>query len=110
METFGRATSNFESSSQKDLYKRPTILLHIYKDPNAPLPPPPPAYLDNLPDPEQTETMTMLSFYSFPVPSIQDPEEFGEKLRKVWKPFAALGRIYVAEEGVNAQMAVPTNV
>jgi predicted sulfurtransferase len=31
-------------------------------------------------------------------------------LRKVWKPFDALGRVYVAEEGINAQMSIPTNV
>ena len=110
LETFSRATSNFESSSEKDIFKRPTILIHIYKNPNAPKPSPPPAYLENMLDPKETESMTMLSFYSFPVPSIQDPEEFADNLRRVWKPFGALGRVYVAEEGVNAQMAVPTNV
>jgi predicted sulfurtransferase len=52
----------------------------------------------------------MLSFYSFPVAGIADPDEFATTLRKLYKPFQALGRVYVAEEGVNAQMAVPTSV
>ena len=50
----------------------------------------------------------MLSFYSFG--KISNPEEFAEEIRGIWKPFKVLGRIYVAHEGVNAQMAVPTNV
>ena len=29
---------------------------------------------------------------------------------KKWKPFGALGRVYVANEGINAQMSIPTNV
>jgi predicted sulfurtransferase len=33
-----------------------------------------------------------------------------KRLRALWEPFGALGRIYVAEEGMNAQMAVPSNV
>ncbi|GMI13282.1 hypothetical protein TrVE_jg12588 [Triparma verrucosa] len=89
---------------------RPTVLLHVSKDPNAPAPPPPPAYLDNMPDPTTSEHMTMLSFYSFPPSQIQDVDEFCLNLRRAWKPFGALGRIYVAKEGVNAQMSVPTNV
>ncbi len=90
--------------------KRPSLLLHVRKDPNAPKPPPPPTYLENLANPKETETMTMLSFYSFPDGGIDDPEEFGLFLKKIWKPFDALGRVYVAEEGVNAQMSIPTNV
>mmetsp|Transcript_18327 Transcript_18327/g.27217 ORF Transcript_18327/g.27217 Transcript_18327/m.27217 type:complete len:647 (-) Transcript_18327:37-1977(-) len=60
--------------------------------------------------------MTMLSFYAFPPPAegagngIEDPEEFAILLKKFWKPFSVLGRVYIAGEGVNAQMAVPTNV
>lgn len=33
-----------------------------------------------------------------------------KKLRAVWEPFGALGRVYVASEGINAQMAVPATV
>lgn len=90
--------------------KRPTVVLHVQKDPFAPPPPPPPAYLDNLPDPTKSTHMTMLSFYSFPATGIADPDVYATTLRKLWKPFAALGRIYVATEGINAQMSVPTNV
>ncbi|KAL3794962.1 hypothetical protein ACHAW5_000426 [Stephanodiscus triporus] len=31
-------------------------------------------------------------------------------LRRVWRPFRALGHVYVATEGINAQMAVPMNL
>ena len=33
-----------------------------------------------------------------------------EELFALWKPFKALGRVYVAEEGLNAQCAIPSNV
>ena len=33
-----------------------------------------------------------------------------EALFALWKPFKALGRVYVAKEGINGQMAVPSNV
>lgn len=33
-----------------------------------------------------------------------------KKLRAVWEPFGALGRVYVASEGINAQMALPATV
>ena len=97
--------------NQTSAMKRPTLILHVTKDPNAPLPPPPPPYLMNMPDPQSSTTMTMLSFYAFPPDDgIPDPESTAEQLKRLWRPFRALGRIYVAKEGVNAQMAVPTNV
>lgn len=106
--TFAAADQFF---AENDLImKRPSILIHVSRDPNAPPPAPPPAYLENMADPNTSTTMTMLSFYSFPPEGIVDPEEFAEKLRKSWKAFGALGRIYVAKEGINAQMSVPTNV
>ncbi len=46
-----------------------------------------------------------LSFYRYV--AISDPAEFRERLFKKWSEFDALGRIYVAKEGVNAQMNVP---
>ena len=59
----------------------------------------------------ESKSMTMLLFYSFPPNGgIEDPEDFALILRKKWKPFGALGRVYVAKEGVNPQMSVPTNV
>jgi hypothetical protein len=105
--TFDRANSFYDSHPE---LKRPCLLLHVSRDPNAPPPPPPPAYLKDLADPAQSPSMTMLSFYAFPPGGIQDPEEFALMLRKTWKPFGVLGRVYVAEEGVNAQMSAPTNV
>ena len=50
----------------------------------------------------------MVSFYKFH--RILNTVEFAEKLERLWKPFFAVGRVYVASEGVNAQMAIPTNV
>jgi predicted sulfurtransferase len=90
--------------------KRPSIQISILKNPNAPPPPPPPLYLQDMPDPNASPTMTMLSFYAFPPNGIADPDAFGMDLSKKWKPFRAVGRVYVAQEGINAQMSVPTNV
>lgn len=111
--TFAMADSFFDSTTTATAtttpLKRPSIIIHLTKDPNAPPPPPPPSYLKSMADPSQSPTMTMLSFYSFPPSGIDDPEEFAFRLKKQWKPFQALGRVYVAQEGVNAQMSVPTN-
>jgi predicted sulfurtransferase/predicted O-methyltransferase YrrM len=90
--------------------KHPSIVIHVLRDPNAPPPPPPAAWLQNMTNPADSPTMTMLSFYSFPPTGVADPDAFAEHLRKAWKLFEALGRIYVANEGVNAQMSIPTAV
>ena len=92
--TFAAADEFFAENDH--VMKRPSILIHVSRDPNAPAPPPPPAYLENMADPAASPTMTMLSFYSFPPEGIVDPEESAVKLRKSWKPFGALGRIYLA--------------
>ena len=105
--TFSMADKMFTSTEG---LKRPSIVLHLTKDPNAPPPPPQPAYLESMADPSKSSSMSMISFYSFPPAGIEDPEEFALRLRQAWKPFEALGRVYVASEGVNAQMSVPTNV
>jgi len=113
IKTFVAATQFFERQQQQEtnnVLKRPSIVIHVKRNPNAPQPPPPPAYLENMANPKDTETMTMLSFYSFPPNGIEDPEAFAKVLRKKWKPFGALGRVYVATEGTNAQMSIPTNV
>eukprot|EP00536_Pseudo-nitzschia_multiseries_P010929 jgi/Psemu1/319960/estExt_fgenesh1_pm.C_3510005 len=107
--TFAMADEFFQNPTSVSL-KRPSIQINVRKDPNAPLPRPPPAYLMGMPDPAESESMTMLSFYAFPPSGIEDPEDFAFGLKVKWKPFKALGRIYVATEGVNAQMSVPTNV
>lgn len=98
------------SLNETSALKRPTIVLHVTKDPDAPLPPPPPPYLEHMADPRASPTMTMLSFYAFPPGGIPDADATADSLRRLWRPFGALGRIYVAQEGVNAQMAIPSNV
>ena len=46
-----------------------------------------------------------LSFYRYV--QISDPEAFKERLISKWSALGCLGRIYVAHEGINAQMNVP---
>jgi len=46
-----------------------------------------------------------ISFYKyFP---IQHPQEFRNELYRIWSEMNCFGRIYVAHEGINAQMSVP---
>lgn len=111
-EYFLQQQENINSSSTAQpqnmlVLKRPTFLLRVSRDPNY-VPPSEPAYLKNMPNPLDSTTMTMISFYSF-FP-IQEEIEYVANLKRVWKPFHVLGRVYVAREGINAQMAVPTNV
>lgn len=104
---FQRHLEDNEATSMK----RPTLVIHVTKDPDAPPPPPPPPYLKDMADPLTSPTMTMLSFYAFPPDGgISDPESTADQLKRLWRPFRALGRVYVANEGINAQMSVPTNV
>ena len=46
-----------------------------------------------------------LSFYAYA--KIKDPKQFRDDLFRVWDKLDALGRIYVAQEGINAQMSIP---
>ena len=48
-----------------------------------------------------------LSFYAYA--KIKDPQQFRNELFLAWNPLDALGRIYVAQEGINAQMSVPAD-
>ncbi|MCA6066777.1 rhodanese-related sulfurtransferase [Chryseobacterium sp. RG1] len=48
-----------------------------------------------------------LSFYAYA--KIQDPKKFRDDLFIAWNALDALGRIYVAHEGINAQMSVPAD-
>jgi predicted sulfurtransferase len=66
------------------------------------------AHLKGMPDPDRTPSFTLVSFYRFC--NIADPDQVIADMRSLWQPFKVYGRVYVAEEGVNAQMAVPTNV
>jgi UPF0176 protein len=53
-----------------------------------------------------TRPRTTLSFYRYV--KLEDPAEFRLKLLKKWSELGCLGRIYVASEGINAQMNVLT--
>ncbi|MCD9574822.1 oxygen-dependent tRNA uridine(34) hydroxylase TrhO [Flavobacterium soyae] len=46
-----------------------------------------------------------LSFYAYA--KIEDPKKFRDDLFLAWNALDALGRIYVANEGINAQMSIP---
>ena len=46
-----------------------------------------------------------LSFYAYA--KILDPKKFRDELFIAWNALDALGRIYVAHEGINAQMSIP---
>ncbi|WP_407482163.1 rhodanese-related sulfurtransferase [Elizabethkingia meningoseptica] len=48
-----------------------------------------------------------LSFYAYA--KIEDPKKFRDDLFIAWNALDALGRIYVAKEGINAQMSVPAD-
>ena len=55
----------------------------------------------------QVETLkrVTLSFYRYVI--IENPEELRDQLFAQWKELNVLGRIYIAHEGINAQMCVP---
>ncbi|SEF81281.1 UPF0176 protein [Halpernia humi] len=48
-----------------------------------------------------------LSFYAYA--KILDPKKFRDELFIAWNALDALGRIYVANEGINAQMSIPAD-
>lgn len=52
----------------------------------------------------QEERIT-LSFYNYHF--IPEPKTFRDQLYKAWKPIGVLGRIYIATEGINAQLSIP---
>jgi UPF0176 protein len=49
---------------------------------------------------------TTLSFYRYVI--LENPQQTRDELYKAWFPLGVLGRIYVAREGVNAQLSLPT--
>jgi UPF0176 protein len=54
---------------------------------------------------QETEPRTTISFYQyFP---IAEPEQFRNELYKNLEGLKVFGRIYVAHEGINAQISVP---
>ena len=48
-----------------------------------------------------------LSFYAYA--QIQNPTQFRNELFLAWNPIEVLGRIYVANEGINAQLSLPAD-
>lgn len=48
-----------------------------------------------------------LSFYAYA--HIKDPKKFRDSLFLAWNPLEVLGRIYVATEGINAQLSLPAD-
>ena len=54
---------------------------------------------------EAGQNRITLSFYQYA--NIEDPQQFRDDLFLAWSKLDALGRIYVAHEGINAQMSVP---
>ncbi len=56
---------------------------------------------------DETFERTTLSFYRYVI--IEDVEPFRDKLYQKLDELNSLGRIYVAREGINAQMSVPTH-
>jgi UPF0176 protein len=56
---------------------------------------------------EESEPRTTISFYKYA--SIEDPQAFLDAFYKNLNDLKAFGRIYVAHEGINAQMSVPSS-
>ncbi len=52
------------------------------------------------------ESRTTISFYKYA--NIANPPLFRDHLFYHWNNLGVLGRIYVAKEGINAQLSVPT--
>lgn len=78
------------------------------------LPPPPPPPSDRMLRvktmgtkiaADSTARLAMISFYKFV--QLSEPDLVVSKLQKIWGRMAVTGRVYVASEGVNAQLAVP---
>ena len=54
---------------------------------------------------EETFTRRTISLYRYV--EIDDPQAYRDDLYKKWSALNCFGRIYVAREGINAQMSVP---
>lgn len=56
---------------------------------------------------EAGKTRLTLSFYAYA--HLPHPKEFRDSLFLAWNPLEVLGRIYVATEGINAQLSLPAD-
>jgi len=54
---------------------------------------------------ESAEQRITLSYYKYV--QLADPQQFRDELYRMYQELGVLGRIYVAREGVNAQLSVP---
>ncbi len=54
---------------------------------------------------QETEPRQTLSFYRYV--HLENPEVLRDELFKAWNELGVLGRIYLAHEGINAQLSVP---
>ena len=48
---------------------------------------------------------TVVSFYKYVV--IKNPQKLRDYLFKTWSDIGVLGRVYLASEGINAQVSIP---
>lgn len=55
---------------------------------------------------QSTEPRMTVSFYKYF--NIENPQEFRDKMYLAWSEMGVLGRVYVASEGINAQISLPT--
>ncbi|MFV0606715.1 MAG: rhodanese-related sulfurtransferase [Niabella sp.] len=55
---------------------------------------------------QDTTPRTTISFYCYF--KIAEPEDFRNKMYRAFESMGVLGRIYIAQEGINAQISVPT--
>ncbi len=53
----------------------------------------------------EVEPRTTISFYKYF--NIQDPNEFRNQWYQQFKALSVFGRVYIAKEGINAQISVP---
>lgn len=54
---------------------------------------------------QETAPRKTLSFYRYTL--IQEPKTLRDELFKAWSALGVLGRVYVAKEGINAQISLP---
>lgn len=55
---------------------------------------------------ESSEPRTTLSFYQYH--HIEDPQAFRDQLFLTWSELGVYGRVYVADEGINGQISLPS--
>ncbi len=55
----------------------------------------------------ETEQRTTVSFYKYFL--LRDPQTFRDDLYRQWSELGVFGRVYIAKEGINAQISVPVS-